>query len=338
MLELIEHVPSASLLRRPRPGEMLWLCGKLPDLAAMRVAVVGSRKPQPAQAEMAAMLGAELARGGAIVISGGAEGIDIAALVGAAQANGQAVAVPGSGLDQPHPRQHLGHYQTLLDHGGALISPFAPLEPARQQHFLRRNSVMARMVDALIAVCADERSGTLHCVGQAWDAGLPVLAVPWSAGTVRSAGSNALLAAGARAIWDGEGCRTLLADLAAGRANTLLRRAERPPGRGARGPLRPVLPLLAHAQVIDATAGGRQCYSPEAVNAGAARVAPAGCDAAQVEGLTVALREALPFGLTIEELAETLEIDRGTVATLALQLVLAGWLQRAPGGLLTWHG
>lgn len=61
------------------------------------VAVVGASRPTAAQADAAEAVGAELARAGAIVITGGGGGIMAAASRGAAQAGGTVVGIlPGS--------------------------------------------------------------------------------------------------------------------------------------------------------------------------------------------------------------------------------------------------
>ena len=66
----------------------------------LAVAIVGSRECTPYGVAMAGRLGLELARSGALVLSGLAQGIDAAALKGALQGGGPAVSVlPGATRD-----------------------------------------------------------------------------------------------------------------------------------------------------------------------------------------------------------------------------------------------
>ena len=63
------------------------------------IAVVGSREPSQYGEMAAAKLGMELAAGGALVISGIAEGLDTCAIRGALKAGGPVVSVLGGGID-----------------------------------------------------------------------------------------------------------------------------------------------------------------------------------------------------------------------------------------------
>ena len=64
---------------------------------ALHVAVIGASDPTPEQALAAETIGAELARAGAIVITGGGPGVMAAASKGAAEAGGMVVGIlPGN--------------------------------------------------------------------------------------------------------------------------------------------------------------------------------------------------------------------------------------------------
>lgn len=65
----------------------------------LAVAIVGARECTPYGVAMAGRLGLELARSGALVLSGLAQGIDAAALKGALQGGGPAVSVLAGGVD-----------------------------------------------------------------------------------------------------------------------------------------------------------------------------------------------------------------------------------------------
>ena len=67
------------------------------------IGVVGSRDPSPYGERVAAQLGLELARGGALLVSGIAQGIDSTALKGALKGGGPVVSVLAGGVDVPTP-------------------------------------------------------------------------------------------------------------------------------------------------------------------------------------------------------------------------------------------
>lgn len=69
----------------------------------LAVAIVGARECTPYGVAMAGRLGLELARSGALVLSGLAQGIDAAALKGALQGGGPAVSVLAGGVDVVYP-------------------------------------------------------------------------------------------------------------------------------------------------------------------------------------------------------------------------------------------
>lgn len=176
-----------------------------------RVTVVGSRAASEAGLRRAQELGAALARSGAIVLSGGALGIDGAAHRGALAAAGQTWAILGSGLDNLYPQRHLPLFAEVLERG-LLLSPFAPLSPPRPQHFPKRNQVMAALADLVVVIEAGLASGTRYTAEAASRMGRRVLCFPGSPGTM------ALLRGGAGVAHSVD---DVLAALAAGPADRL---------------------------------------------------------------------------------------------------------------------
>jgi len=320
-------------------SETLWWCGGLPATGALRIALIGSRRAGPEQLALAQTLATTLSHLGAVVVSGGAVGIDSVALRAAVAAGGRPLAVLPCGLERPYPPENADLYQEIAERDGGLCSALDLTTPARTAAFLARNTLMTCLVDAVIAVCAGARSGSLHCAAQAWQAGLPVLAAPWSPGSPCSEGSNGLLAAGARAIHDAAGCAQLLTALGFDRGRGLLARDTSVPGRGtrepggatrpggARKPGPPPLPGL-----VEAAGGSWPCALPAGPPTASELCVPPGCDALLIQGLALALAEAGEAGLSLEELAHATQTDRGQVANAVLQCVLGQGLRRLPGG------
>lgn len=325
-----EPIAAGLVIRRSGIATSLFWRGPLPQPGTLRVAVVGSRVATKEQLATAHALGRQLADAGVVVVSGGALGVDTAALRGALQASGQAVVAPlavlPAAIDRPFPPTNAGLFDTILKAGGALCSLVAPGDAHSRGRFHARNDLLVQLVDAVIAVCADRPSGTLHCASRAWRQRVPVLAVPWSPETPCSAGVAALLVAGARVVWPGETLQDALNQLREA-PEDLLRRAGEPPVQPAR--TRPA--ATNRQQTFDAAAAAWPCYARDAPADGLGRGDPAGCDASLLARLRVALAQAGGAGLTVEELAATTQTDRTVVATTVLQWTLSGGLKRVSG-------
>jgi DNA processing protein len=158
------------------------------------VALVGSRAASARGTELAFALAREMAAAGALIVSGGALGIDAAAHRGALVAGGATAVVLGSGIDVVYPPQHDQLFADIASHGGAVMSPFADGTAPRPGCFVTRNRVIAALADIVVVVEASARSGALHTARAAAELGRVVGAVPGSAGC------EALLARGAALV------------------------------------------------------------------------------------------------------------------------------------------
>lgn len=175
----------------------LWVAGSLDGLAAPAVAVVGTRSPSDLGRRQARLLGQELGAAGVCVVSGLALGIDGAAHEGALAAGAPTIGVLGGGHDHFFPSRHRELAGQIVTRGGAVVSPYAPHEPARPYQFLARNGVVAALVDAVVVVEAAERSGALNTASWAADRSIPVFAFPGDVDRPKVAGCLALIRDGA---------------------------------------------------------------------------------------------------------------------------------------------
>jgi DNA processing protein len=168
-------------------------------LAQTAVAIVGARACSPYGAQVARMLGRELASAGVAVVSGLARGIDGEAHRGALETNGHTVAVLGCGIDRDYPATHATLAQSIGERS-LIISEYEPgVEPAPWR-FPARNRIIAGLCAATIVVEARERSGALITADFALEEGREVFAVPGEIGSALSAGTNALLKLGASPV------------------------------------------------------------------------------------------------------------------------------------------
>jgi DNA processing protein len=199
-VSLVEHLAPLeprypSRLRALRKPPLLSAQGG--SLEAPRVvAVVGSREAHPTTLGYAWELARQLVQAGAVVVSGGALGIDGAAHRGALDAGGRTWLVAGSGCLHRFPPEHEDLYDAIGNGPGAVLWPFAPETPPRPVTFRTRNRVLACLADAVVVVQAGERSGALHAAGCARGLGRPLWVVsvpPWLADEGGFEGSEQLM-------------------------------------------------------------------------------------------------------------------------------------------------
>jgi len=199
------YPPALLQLHDPPPALFLAGAAPLPALAAVArhpvVAIVGARRPSPYGLEIAAGIAADLARLGAVIVSGMALGIDAAAQAEALAATAGAdtlatVGVLGCGVDVVYPQANARLFAAVRRQG-LLLSEFWWGVPARAWRFPARNRVIAGMSDAVVIVEGSERSGSLITARYSLDQGRDVFAVPGEAGRRLSAGPHRLLREGA---------------------------------------------------------------------------------------------------------------------------------------------
>jgi DNA processing protein len=153
---------------------------------------------------LARRLASSLARAGVCVVSGLALGIDAAAHQGALDAGAPTIGVLGGGHRCFHPRRNVALAERMVAEGGAVVSPFAPDQPARPEQFIQRNAVIAALADAVVVIEAARRSGSLNTAGWAADLGLPVFAFPGDVDRPKVAGCLALIRDGATLARDAD--------------------------------------------------------------------------------------------------------------------------------------
>jgi DNA processing protein len=168
-----------------------------PELLGRRaVAIVGARSCSPYGAQVARLLGRELATAGLVVVSGLARGVDGEAHRGALEAAGLTVAVLGCGIDRDYPASN-AQLSRRIEERGLVVSEYeAGVEPAPWR-FPARNRIIAGLCEAVVVVEARERSGALITADFALDEGREVFAVPGEITAGLSVGTNALLKLGA---------------------------------------------------------------------------------------------------------------------------------------------
>lgn len=180
----------------PMLFDSLWVQGSLEGLRRPTVAIVGTRAASAYGKGVARRFAAELGAAGCCIISGLALGIDAAAHQGALGAGAPTAGVLGSGHERFFPARNRALAEQMLEHGGAVVSPYPPEQPAMPHQFLERNGIVAALADAVVVIEAPARSGALNTAG--WAAGrIPVFAVPGDIDRAHVAGCHALIRDGA---------------------------------------------------------------------------------------------------------------------------------------------
>jgi DNA processing protein len=191
-----EYPPLLRELHDPPPGLFLRGAGETELLGRPAVAIVGARACSSYGAQVARLIGRELAAAGLVVLSGLARGVDGEAHRGALEAGGLTVAVLGCGIDRDYPAAHAQLARRLCERS-VVASEYAPgVEPAPWR-FPARNRIVAGLAAATVIVEARERSGALITADFALETGREVFAVPGEITSSLAAGTNALLKLGA---------------------------------------------------------------------------------------------------------------------------------------------
>ena len=160
------------------------------------VGIVGSRKPTEYGLNAAADIGGELAKNGAVIVSGLADGLDSAGHRAAVKENCPTIGVLGVPIDRTYPASNR-ELRKKIEQKGCVISEYPPESgPVGPNGFLQRNRLIAALSSALVVVEAQEKSGTMSTVNHAERYGKPVFVVPGSIYSPNSAGTNALLREG----------------------------------------------------------------------------------------------------------------------------------------------
>ena len=188
---------------RPQAHEplVLWAIGpaRLNTVADRAAAIVGTRAATAYGEYIASDLAAGLAARDAVVVSGGAFGIDGAAHRAALAADGLTVAVLAGGIDVPYPAAHAVLLKRICDQG-LVVSEYPPGERPARHRFLTRNRLVAALAGATVVVEAGARSGAANTAAWARALGRSVCAVPGPVTSSASVGCHALLRGGANVV------------------------------------------------------------------------------------------------------------------------------------------
>jgi DNA processing protein len=275
---------------------ILTVLGRAELLNRPMVAVVGARNASANGRRISRELAASLGEAGIVVVSGLARGIDAAAHLGAL--NTGSAAVVAGGVDVVYPEENRGLHEALARQGAIIAELPLGTEP-QARHFPRRNRIISGMALGVVVVEAAAQSGSLITARFALEQGRDVFAVPGSPLDPRCRGCNDLLRRGAILT---ENADDVLSHLAA-------------QVRGAPPPQPPSLPIPT-------------------VRDDWPRTEPAH-PIADDNGVEMILERLGPTPVAVDELVRQCHLSAAAVATLLLELELAGRVERHPGNLVS---
>lgn len=190
------------LFKLPNLPLVLYVDGDLDCLKnRITIAVVGSRKTTRNSACIARALSASMARSGAVIVSGGALGIDSAAHFGALDEKAPTVAVLGCGFNC----KYLSENQAMrndIAKNGAVITEYPPDADALSYHFPFRNRLISGLSYGTVVIEAGAKSGSLITARLALEQGRDVFAVPGDITSTLHVGANQLIRDGAKPVFN----------------------------------------------------------------------------------------------------------------------------------------
>ena len=146
----------------PTELDWWWKDEPLIDCPNRRIAVVGARRCTREDKEkcIARVKRCGEENPGAIIISGGAKGIDGYAHTAAIKNGLRTIAFVGTGPDRCYPKEHIELFEQISEHG-MILSEYPPGTSAYPSHFPRRNRLIAAWSDEMYVIGAGRNSGTL---------------------------------------------------------------------------------------------------------------------------------------------------------------------------------
>jgi len=119
----------------------------------------------------------ELAKKGAVIVSGLARGIDSAAHLGAINAKGKSYAVLGCGLASVYPPENKALAEEIIKNG-ALISEYSPYTKVSTERLISRNRIIVGLSHSVVIGELDKKSrGTIDSAERTKDQGKLLFAI-----------------------------------------------------------------------------------------------------------------------------------------------------------------
>lgn len=183
----------------PSPPKTIFVKGVAPN-QSKAIAIVGTRKASEFGKKTAYEFARRLSKGGCVIVSGLALGIDSSAHQGVLDEGGISWAVLAHGLDSVYPSSNAKIAQKIIDTGGCLISEYPVKTPPYASQFIVRNRIISGLADAVIIVEAPKESGAMATAQFALKQNKPIFVIPGNIASNLYSGSHHLIRNGARLV------------------------------------------------------------------------------------------------------------------------------------------
>jgi DNA processing protein len=189
------------LKRIPDFPLVLYIDGTLPQIDdEVAIAVVGTRNASNYGTKVAHIISSGLVKGGAMIVSGGAMGIDSVAHKAALINGAKTVAVLGGGFDSGYLVSNK-ELRKEITKNGAVITEFEPGLKASKFTFPVRNRIISGLCLGTVVIEAGIKSGSLITAEHALEQGRDVFAAPGSVISPSFEGTNKFLREGAKPVF-----------------------------------------------------------------------------------------------------------------------------------------
>ncbi|MBR5514687.1 MAG: DNA-processing protein DprA [Clostridia bacterium] len=182
----------------PDAPAVLYYIGKLYDIDSLLcIAGVGTRSMSKYGHDTAYTFCHDLARCGAVIVSGMAAGIDTVCHRATLDAGGRTVAVLGCPINKVYPRENRS-IMVEIARKGLILTEYHPFQKTMPAFFPQRNRIISGLCLGTVVFEADAGSGSLITANHALKQGRKVYALPGNIGEENSLGTNDLIKNGAK--------------------------------------------------------------------------------------------------------------------------------------------
>ena len=158
----------------------------------LKIAVVGTRNATETGLTATYRLSKSLSQAGAVIVSGGAIGIDGASHLGALDASGETVAVTGCGFNARY-HDSTENLKDRILRKGLILTEFPPNTAPLGKYFPIRNRIVASLCDGLVVAECPVKSGSMITVDYAYKYKKDLFAIPGNILDVNNSGTIELI-------------------------------------------------------------------------------------------------------------------------------------------------
>lgn len=182
----------------PDAPAVLYYIGELYDIDSMLcIAGVGTRSMTKYGHDTAYTFCYDLAKSGAVIVSGMAAGIDTACHRGALDAGGRTITVLGCRINKVYPYENRD-LMVEIARKGLILTEYHPFSKTMPGNFPQRNRIISGLCQGTVVFEADTGSGSLITANHALKQGRKIYALPGKIGEDNSLGTNELIKNGAQ--------------------------------------------------------------------------------------------------------------------------------------------